>query len=330
VEDPFQITAEIDANLEHGRKIWSVVQSLWRHMQLREREAEATRAARALLGIGSPGEVAYRHSSTHSDFTPGKFHPDNTDALSAAADLDIVRAGRDGRLRLLDRSGVVDVEKSMVLIGSPVAEALSRDLFGYQPAEGLDNGLRLTQSPVDLPFRWQLDPEGIDPGATATRFVRGHGPAARPNWRIVSERDGRLFIPAVDNDGWLRTDYLLVTRLRNFITRAAWQRGSFVVSFGGAHGTGTRAVDLLLRDEQLLRQIAERLGESPVAYQLLLEVGQMTHHPKEGTRAHAIRLVAAERIEDNEERWEEANRVAFPGFKGWLRGNEGLNDEGSE
>jgi hypothetical protein len=302
---------------EAGRWV-RILRAIAKHMRSRSADGQATRAAREILGVSGEGAIAYRHSSTHSEFTPADPHPDNSDALRVAASYDLVRARRESRLRIVDHSRATDLEKSMVLIGSPTAEGLSRTVFGYSEVDGSQNGLRLTHPPVDLPYVWQLDPAEIDPGALATRYVRGRGVAARPNWRIIDTRTNKPFIPEVDNDGWLQCDYLVVTRLRNFLTRNAYDRGSYIMNFGGAHGTGTRALELLLRDESVLRRVAHELRGRPEAYQLLFRVSRLSHDPRTGTRARAIELLDAVKIEDTEERWRIASEIAHPGFHTWM------------
>lgn len=312
-----RIDAEIDVLYSEGSRAVHVLRQLWKFIQRRRATTPEAREARAILGIDPKRPPAYRHISRHSHFDVEHPHPDNADALETAAHHDLVSARQRKRLLVVPEL-TVPIEKSMVLLGSPTAEAMTRDIFGYEPVEGFEDALVQTRRPLDLPFRWVLDPSEIDPGARASRVVRGRGIISRPNWRIVDDRTGKPYIPEV-RDGVLDSDYLLVTRLRNFLTQKAYDTGQYLVSFGGAHGTGTRAIELLLSDNSVLERIAEELGHDPVAYQLLLRVGRLTHTEREGTRAHAIELVAAELLEDREERWREAAQTILPSINPWLR-----------
>lgn len=117
----------------------------------------------------------------------------------------------------------------------------------------------------------------------------------------------------------LETDYLLVTRMRNFLTQKALDEGKYIVSFGGTHGTATRAIELLFSDERLLAEVAPVLAGSPEAYQLLFRVSGMRHDPKRGTRANHMELVAAEPLDDYLDRWRSANQIVQRAFARWLR-----------
>jgi hypothetical protein len=244
-------------------------------------------------------------------------HPDNANAVAIASSYDAHEADR--RKELVEADIVeVSEEQSMVLLGSPTAEGFSRVLFGYSRA-GPEDSLRQTEAPLDLPFRWELDAAQID--AKAYRYVRDRGLVSRPNWRVVDQRTGHLYIPETRNeDHLLVTDYLLVTRLRNFATQAALDSGHYVVSFGGTHGTGTRAIDLVLSDRSVLRKVSQALRgkRDVVAYQLLFAVGNMLHDPDRGTRARKIDLVDAVLLDDSEERWRTAQSVIRPRLAEWL------------
>jgi hypothetical protein len=85
-----------------------------------------------------------------------------------------------------------------------------------------------------------------------------------------------MFWPQVNENAFLRTDYLLVTVAPNLINRASFHRGDKIIVFGGTHGPGTRAVDLLFRDEPNLRRLLAASRGMPY-WQALLEVDQIYH-----------------------------------------------------
>lgn len=189
-------------------------------------------------------------------------------------------------------------------------------------------GLVLHDPPLDLPYAWELDPDRLGDGRVG-RYVRGKGKVERPLWRIKDLRRGEseYLVPTADAEGLLHEDYLLITRVRNFLSDDGPARGQFLVSFGGAHGTGTRAVALLLKDPVLLGKVLERLREKqskstgrlggrPDAYQLLFRTSDIEHSAK-GSIPRALELVDATILPDNDAIWDHAHRLVRPRLKRW-------------
>jgi hypothetical protein len=171
-----RIDAEIDVAYREGGRAVRILRGLWERFRRQRAITPEARHARTILGLDRRRPPAYRHFSRHSHFTDIEHpHPDNADALRTASHYDLVSARRRKRLLVVPEGLTVPIEKSMVLIGSPTAEALTRDIFGYEPVAGLEDALAQTRSPLDLPFRWVLDLAEIDPGAVASRVVRGAG-----------------------------------------------------------------------------------------------------------------------------------------------------------
>jgi hypothetical protein len=193
------------------------------------------------------------------------------------------RAGCASSRRSFAQSG-----HDLALIGSPTAEGLSRLIFGYASDDDPDS-LTPDRVPVDLPYRWVISKNEVDERAVARRYVAGRGLVERPNWRIAGP--GRIFIPHVDDQGVLMDDYLLVTRLRNYLSHSAIDEGRFIVSFGGSHGTGTRALELLFQNTPVLAQIAAQRQNRPAAFQALFRVGDIEHSRTVGSYARKIELV---------------------------------------
>jgi hypothetical protein len=271
--------------------------------------------AKAMLGMQAGEGVAYRHDSVHPLYQEGRLHPDNLDAVRFAAGSELKRAIDLSQLRLSNAVLTV-VEQNMVLLGSPTAEGMSRVVFGYREEE--PDRLVLSQPPVDLPYFWQLDKGEIR--GQALRYVRGVGVVSRPNWHIVSQRLGNpaLYIPEVNAEGFPATDFLLVTRLRNFLTSAATDQGRYIVSVGGAHGTATRTIGLLLNDRAALTKIADSLKGRPQSYQLLLRVSGMRHDMNKGTQATTIELIDAVALPDERRIWQAASQTIEPQIAEWL------------
>jgi hypothetical protein len=168
--------------------------------------------------------------------------------------------------------------------------------------------------PIELPFRWEISKSHVDGSAIARRFVAGKGLVGRPNWRIIGPNG--IYIPKVDEDGMLEEDYLLVTRLRNYLSEASLDTDHFVVSFGGTHGTGTRALNLLYKDRSVLKKVGDQLHKRPAAFQVLLRVGNMKHDPVAGTHARSIAIAEDPVIlPDRDQMWSSAAKDVRKEFK---------------
>ena len=289
---------------------------------LRGRSADANDAigARRILGITSPEDTAYRHDSVHSLYSGAtELHPDNLRGLLAAAGTEYRKAAETNTLREVTNVAA-SIAHNLVLIGSPTAEGLSRAVFGYVPHEQDSDSLVLDSPPVDLPFKWMLDKEAIDPRASARRIVVGKGIVSRPNWQIAGP--GALYIPETDSDGFLATDYLLITRMRNFLSPTALDEGKYLVSLGGTHGTGTRAIERLVRDQGVLAQIGRALHKSPASFQVLIRVMKMNHEGETGTHATRVELATDPvPLPDTATTWDTAKRIAKSNLDRWLTGD---------
>ncbi|MGB8656198.1 MAG: hypothetical protein WCE90_00235 [Candidatus Zixiibacteriota bacterium] len=282
----------------------------------RARDDAEVAEAKQVLGIRQGDHVAYRHDSVHPLFpNHNALHPDNMAGLVAAA------GGECWKALLINKLFPVDtltttLDTNLVLIGSPTAEGLSRPIFGYEPADDDRDSLVLASPTFDLPYRWVLD-KRLTEEACAKRMLSGGQIVERPNWRI--EGNGRLFIPATDSEGMLAADYLLVTRLRNFLTPDALNTDKYLVSFGGTHGTATRALEILLKDRSTLRKIASLLKDKPASFQMLLRVCDIRHDINTGTKAHAVELVGKPIIlPDDYAHWRAATKIAEENVRKWV------------
>ena len=259
-----------------------------RWMRERARFRHQADFARELLGLHQDRSIAYRHDSRHVLYSGTEnLHPDNLHGLVAASGNAYQQAVRVGRLRIQDEI-LTHGEHDMALIGSPTAEGLSRLLFGYSP-DGDPDSLALDQVPLDLPYRWVISKSDVADAAVARRFVPGRGLVERPNWRVSAP--DRIYVPKVDEYGLLLDDYLLVTKVRNYLSRDATDGGFSIISFGGTHGTGTRALELLFKDRSLLADIAGKLRHRPAAFQALFRVSDIQHDRTLGSHARQIELV---------------------------------------
>jgi hypothetical protein len=318
---------DVTVALRAIRELTEAVRGLGSFVATTRQHAMEVREAKQLLGLSEPAGEAYRSDAVHPLFTPGKLHPDNEAALLAASqDLGLNETVQRDEIQ-------VDIaDNSLLLFGSPTSEGLSRIVFDYSELPDRD-GLASASLPLDLAYAWDLDPESVGEGQVG-RYVPGRGIVRRPPWQISSfksEGPDQL-VPVTDSEGMIAQDWLLITRMRNFLSPVAQSEGKFLVSFGGAHGTGTRAVACLFRDRRLLRHVLETLKSKhrevsgqiagvPTAYQLLFRVIDI-EHTEMGSIPHKLELADAVILEDKEASWDLARRQVSPRLKNQPPGDE--------
>jgi hypothetical protein len=308
---------DVTVALRAIKDLTETVRSLGSWVKTHRQNTVEVREAKHLLGLSEPAGEAYRSDAVHPLYTPGKIHPDNEAALLAASsDLGLNRRVQRDVIQ------VDATDNSLLLFGSPTSEGLSRIVFDYAELPDRD-GLACVDQPLDFAYAWNLDPESVGNGEVG-RFVPGKGVVKRPPWQISSFRSKgpSQYIPETDSEGMITEDYLLITRMRNFLSPSAQAQGRFLVSFGGAHGTGTRAVACLFQDRRLLIQILETLRAKhrevsgqvagiPKAYQLLLRVSGIKHNHMGSIPSH-LELADAVVLGDNESSWDYARRRVAP------------------
>lgn len=270
----------------------------------------------SLLGIGGRIDLLnYRVAGHHPLYDIGDPHPDDRAALVAVARHGLKSlSGGAPTLTLVDRCQG-SLADGLCLVGSPEAEIVSRLVFDYVPRRD-GQGMRYLGKTLDLPYRWQEDATAVT--ATYARYVEGRGKVSRPNWPIIDQRNSthRSIFPAVDNDGFLASDLLLITKLPNFLSADALERGRSIVSIAGSHGTATRSVDIFLRDEVALRTVAQRLPADAQAFQVLLEAGDMIHQ-QAGSRARAVRVLDVQDLTRGDSEWISATKRVKLNYKEW-------------
>jgi hypothetical protein len=310
------LTSELAGAAKATSSGFQLLGSLRRWLSARKERATAVRQAKKLLGVADPDLFSYRVAANHPLYTRGDPHPDDRAAFASVAEDDLFQALEQKTLSLVSDVSI-SLSDGLVLIGSPEAEAVTRLAFGYQ-AKRDGNGMMYLGAPVDLPYRWEEDPERID--ALSSRFVAGRGLVERPNWPIVDQRSSRdkALYPVVRNDGLLATDLLLITRVPNFLSDVAYQSGRSIISFAGTHGTATRAVEKVLHDEQLLRRIAAEIPVGTEAFQILIEVGDIYHDSALGSRARSLVLRDVQCFSRSEAAWRTATQVVAERQSAWL------------
>lgn len=263
------------------------------------------------IGHGQMKRTGYRHHSLHPVYFTGKtvHHPDNLASLAAVLH-DRVKPARVARSVEEHDQLEMSIGESILLVGGPVWEGVTRLVFGYQPDISAELGLACNGLGLELPYRWHVDAEKIR--GKAQRFVKtpqGYVAEGEPNWGITGPNN-KIYFPTLDHEGFLVTDYLLLTKLPNFLSDPSMGDERIIVNFGGAHGIAQRAAELLLASRPVIRKVSEvlaidveRASTWPVAYQALFRVGDITHSKSRGSRAKGIVLVDAIRIDESPLWW---------------------------
>lgn len=95
---------------------------------------------------------------------------------------------------------------------------------------------------------------------------------------ICDKKTGKVvFTPQNNSKGWLRNDYLLITKLPNiFGDEKIFDKDFKFLSFAGITGVGTKAAALALANYQIIQKIDRKVKEAD-AFQIVLEIDQINH-----------------------------------------------------
>jgi hypothetical protein len=299
-------------------KVLTIAQVIYRQiLQQKESRRFAYGAAQALtIGSGQLGITGYRH---RSDYTDGAYHPDNLDGLAAVLHEAVRQAVRGNTLQEASTLEL-DTAESMLLVGGPVWDQMMRHIFGYQkelsqPGATAEARYECTGLARELPFRFDVDVDSIP--SRASRFIRspeGIVVEEEPNWGIIG-RNGDRYYPTLRHDGFLATDYLVLTKVPNLLAHPTRGTERFFVNYAGTHGVALRAIRLMLCDHALVRRVVEdlridvdRVSTWPGAYQVVLRVGGIRHSPRAGSTPGDVRLVQAVRVDESPAWWDEWRR----------------------
>ena len=231
-----------------------------------------------------------------ASFIPGQshpkyqgFHPDD----EYVADIfdDLVKDAVENRV-VYDTERIPQNLRGTALVsGSPVSNALSRYVlqFDYIDTTDRNEGLLRAEDPVfETEYEFILAKNALNEMGISEPIGKS---GTTGNWSIVNRRTGDLYA-AESRGGRLLSDFLLVTCLPNIFDRESYENGEGVFLLAGAHGVGTKAVDLLLRDSSLLFKLRETVGKS-MYWQALFQVDGVDHYhedPKFGVRWHPSSL----------------------------------------
>ena len=296
---------------------FQVLKPLWLSIRGRKVAQGLGRNVAEMLGIDEGQGVSFRVGTSHPTLERGMVHPDDASAFRALAGPILSASILNGGLEL-EETIRSSLNSNFVLIAAPSSETLSRLIFGYRQRRNGDD-LIFEGSPLDLPFRWQEDFSGVRGHERCHRYNPGGATTSRPNWPIIDSRNyrERSIYPETHNDGFLRTDYLLVTKIPNFLTPGSLA-GKTIISFGGTHGVATRATSLLLNSPGLMKRLVDDYhdGRSP-HFQALFKATSIIHEPRGGSHAKQLSLEAFVPLSFDDVVLDESRRTVNARFTDW-------------
>lgn len=207
----------------------------------------------------------------------GRMHPDD---VSAAKTLEkIGLSGIDNIEYINGFFSPEDFQGNFISLGSPNSNFLTRSVLGYKYINEKVPELGLEKKDLffDLPFEYILDSEYLlSQGATYKRKIKNKI-LVGTNWAIRDNINGVVIVPETLKDGRLKNDYLLITVLPNYLSKNENISMNKIIIFGGAHGTGTMAIELLFRDKEKLEIIKNRTKRIDY-FQVLIKIKSVIYN----------------------------------------------------
>lgn len=162
--------------------------------------------------------------------------------------------------------GYVDLERHICSIGGPMSNQLVQKAMGYS----LTN---LEETPkTNLPMIFNLKRRNL---GWVTRFDKGR-PVEISNWSVIDTTTGKEFVPEVDEEHLLRTDYLLITFMPNNFSN---KKNKIHMIFASCHAPGIAAVKNLTKDLDTLQEIKKNRKDSQY-FQSLIKIIEVKYSRK--------------------------------------------------
>lgn len=171
----------------------------------------------------------------------------------------------------IPRPDLINEKCHLVCFGCPITNPYTKSLLGYH-----GSGMRIERSskPI-LHYSLLQDEQRIFEISRRYKAGKIH---EVPNWQIQSEYGAkRRFRPDLDEEGFLKSDYLLITKLRN-----PYDEKMFVVIVEGVHGTGTMAFKQVMDDHVLQNYASRQIQQIDCEFQSIFYVSGIKHDHIEG------------------------------------------------
>jgi len=253
-----------------GKVIHSICSTIPNRIKLTEMNHKRVELLTYLLETNAPFKVipAWQHikAAEHPDYGPPSgelFYP-----LEVEVAHELRSVFQDETFDVASQVPLPIETDGVLAIGSPVSNPYSAMYLG-DPQQKF---LRAQGSWwfADLAYRFETDVSA----PIVTRYQYGRLWEV-PN-TVLMETRGLPHTPAFRKESgkrWLKTDYLLITRLPGQV-----KGGGDVIIIAGTHGIGTKATKLLLQniDSKDLKEVREETNNAPY-YQAVFEVPEIEH-----------------------------------------------------
>lgn len=179
--------------------------------------------------------------------------------------------------------GKITLSKNLCIIGSPLVHRLARLAMGYDLITG-----DIISCDLPLLFNFRLEKRCKD--KTIEELLKLEEIEKRePNWAIMENSPkGKQYIPDLDEDGILWTDYSLITVMKNNFCPESMNKKLLIVF--GCHGVGTTAAMNALNDLQLLREIYHHTKGADEFQVLLKSTIQTTKNRRVPIKTEIVRI----------------------------------------
>lgn len=289
-------------------------------------------------------------------YSSGQIHPDNKAAgktLNKVIGLYDTASSNAQIVPSID----TPLDDDVVLVGGSASTPFTRIVFEQDGP--FDYKLSRSKRPIiPLPYYGLSDPTPIKTDRVGL-VIEGVGPVAQYNWacvytgpsgnkeKMLRSTPGREELN-VEQEGRIETvhvpidNYLIITKLPNFLSskfevaserndRSTWPH---VIVFDGMHGVGTRAVELLLREEGFETiEFLNRELHGTTEFQVVFRPKEIQRTDEGFHRAHAIELIDVVPLQLDTKIYQEAHKYAMrrlsrqrrSSWASWLRRQEPSN-----
>jgi len=164
--------------------------------------------------------------------------------------------------------GVPDINKDLCSIGGPVDHILTRHGMFYDK-------FRKKWEPI-LPYIFPLEEaiqrrESGEEEYTVKRIWKGKE-WKTTNWYIADRYGERpIFKPEKDENGYLKTDYLMLIFAPNFLTDKAYKNGKTHLMIAPTHGLAQLAIEDALENKNVLEKLS-REKEKSIYFQAVIKI----------------------------------------------------------
>jgi hypothetical protein len=198
---------------------------------------------------------------------------------------------RHTRYRHSDHPMAIDPGKCWILLSGPLGNTVTKEILGYT---GKGNNLQLSRAAF-LPYE-QVENEDAC-RSTTKRYDNGEL-QENPNWYLRTA-DGFDLIPEVDERGYARSEFLLVTHLIDVTST-----GRRVTIFSGTQGLGTASTGRVLAQKNLLDDAMHSADLSAANFQCLFKLSEFEHRAESRTtEVRRIEHVATQVFSVPDEFW---------------------------